>query len=410
VARNIKGYPDNCIPLPPDADDEELAALCRAHTAKLHAWLAERGDVVVAVAEAPPGDDGKVALPRYDGSVLSACRIYQMHPMSRFHTVKQNTRKTYVDSLKVIEQSVGARQIRRLNVLDVMNWYDQWKKPVVTVNDKGETMVGRERIDRAHDAVSMFRTVLRFCTALRFPECKQLAEELSAVKFEKGGAREQEMTYAQVGVFIRKALAMGKAGTIPQDRALYMAIGTAAQFELLLRQKDIIGERGPAKPGVRNAVYYDDWMWTGYFTWENIPGWRWRMKTSKSKYRAAAEFDLSRYDMLLPLLEAVPHEQRAGPIVKDETGRPVREGSYRRWFRQIARAAGIPDEVWNMDTRAGGATEAEESGAALEAIQSALTHSKAQTTLRYIRKRSTKIATVAEARKLKRGTENGGGD
>jgi len=38
---------------------------------------------------------------------------------------------------------------------------------------------------------------------------------------------------------------------------------------------------------------------------------------------------------------------------------PVRRS---RWFRQIARAACIPDEVWNMDSRAGGATEADEAG------------------------------------------------
>lgn len=58
-----------------------------------------------------------------------------------------------------------------------------------------------------------------------------------------------------------------------------------------------------------------------------------------------------------------PLEQRTGAIIKDETDQPVRDGSYCRWFRQIARAAGIPDEVWLMDTRAGGATEAEEAGA-----------------------------------------------
>jgi hypothetical protein len=112
-------------------------------------------------------------------------------------------------------------------------------------------------------------------------------------------------------------------------------------------------------------------MWTGDFTWERIPAWRWRMKTSKSKYRAAAEFDLSSYSLLYPLLDAVPHHQRTGPIVKGTDGLPVRESSYRKWFRQIARAAGIPDDVWLMDSRAGGATEAEaeEAGVAVEAIQ-----------------------------------------
>jgi len=48
-----------------------------------------------------------------------------------------------------------------------------------------------------------------------------------------------------------------------------------------------------------------------------------------------------------------------------------------------------------------------EAGAALEAIQGALTHSKQETTLRYIRALSTKIAAVAEARAAKRAAEQG---
>jgi hypothetical protein len=63
-----------------------------------------------------------------------------------------------------------------------------------------------------------------------------------------------------------------------------------------------------------------------------------------------------------------------------------------------------------MDTRAGGATEAEESGASLDAIQGALTHSKQDTTLRYIRRRTTKIADVAQARSQKRAADERGGD
>ena len=147
-------------------------------------------------------------------------------------------------------------------------------------------------------------------------------------------------------------------------------------------------------------------MWTGYFTWERIPGWRWRLKTSKSKYRAAADFDLIKYSLLFPLLEAVPHEERTGAIVKGEHGLPVRERSYRRLFRQIARAAEIPDEVWSMDSRAGGATEAVEAGAELEAIQDALTHSKKDMTLRYIRRRTKRIATVADARNQRRAEQS----
>jgi hypothetical protein len=378
VRRGVMNFPDKCVPLPPDADMEALSRLCHEHCARLDDWIATLG----------AGDVQR--LPGYDGTVLSACQLYQRHPYSSFHKVRHNTRKSYTDSLKIIEKTVGKRLIRNLTVLDVQHWYDEWRKPAVKD--------GPERIDRAHDAVSMFKTVLRFNAALRRPECKQLVDELRLIKFEKGGAREEEMTFAQAGAFIRAALDLGKRQVIPADRALAMAIGVAAQFELLLRQKDIIGDWG----GPRGQ------KWTGYFTWENIPGWRWRMKTSKSKYRAAAEFDLSSYSLLLPLLQAVPHDQRAGAIVKGEHGLPVRERSYRKWFRQIARAAGIPDAVWSMDSRAGGATEAEEAGAAIDAIQGALTHSRKDTTLRYIRRSSKKIADVAEARNRKRAADDGG--
>ncbi|HET7806602.1 MAG TPA: hypothetical protein VFL53_20375 [Pseudolabrys sp.] len=123
----------------------------------------------------------------------------------------------------------------------------------------------------------------------------------------------------------------------------------------------------------------------GYFTWENIPGWRWRMRTSKSKYRAPADFTLSNYGLLFPLLEAVPHEQRTGAIVKGEHVFPVQERSYRKWFPRLAT---IPGEVWSMEARAGAATEAEEAGVDKRLIQEAMTYNDARSNARYIRRRS----------------------
>jgi integrase len=184
----------------------------------------------------------------------------------------------------------------------------------------------------------------------------------------------------------------------------------------MLRQMDIIGEWAKVSAyrklpdGITTLEHKGD-IWAGFFTWEMIAGWRWRMKTSKSKYRSAADFDLARFpehNLLLPLLEAVPHADRTGAVVKGEKNLPVRQAMYARWWRRIARAAGIPDAVWNMDARAGAATEADESGAELDAIQAQLTHSKGSTTLRYIRRgRTRKIELVAEARAKKRASEGG---
>jgi hypothetical protein len=147
----------------------------------------------------------------------------------------------------------------------------------------------------------MLRMILRFGFARGFDECGKRDKRLATQRFEKGGAREQEMTYPQASAFVRATLDLGRRGVIPEWRGRYTAIGVAAQCELALRQKDIIGE------------WIED-EWSGPFTWENVPGWKLRLKTSKN--RAAAVFTLTNYPLLLPLLDAVPHEERVGAIVK----------------------------------------------------------------------------------------------
>jgi hypothetical protein len=404
VVRNPMGFPDLCIPLPRGDDDERIKELCHEHTARLRAYLDALKNETASPADQERRRDASL-MATYNGTVDSACNIYRNHTYSGFNKVKHNTRKTYHKDLKLIEGSVGRRLVRNLTVLDVQHWHDEWRKP--------EVPGGPERIDRAHDGVAMFRTVIRFMAALRAQDCKLLADELKKWKFEKGGAREEELTYSQAAAFIKTALEFGKKGLMPADRCLHLAIGTAAQFELMVRQMDIIGEWAKATAnrklpvGITTLAHGPD-VWAGFFTWENIPGWRWRMRTSKSKYTSAAAFDLTKYDLLFPLLDAVAHENRSGAIVKGEKNLPVRQAMYGRWWRQIARAAGIPDTVWNMDARAGGATEADEAGAALEAIQGALTHTKTSTTLRYLRHGGThKIERVAEARAAKRKAEGG---
>jgi hypothetical protein len=306
--------------------------------------------------------------------------------------VRRNTRKTYTDSLKVIENTVGNRLIQVVTVIDVKRWFKMWRAPAEED--------GPLRMSRAHDAISMLRTILRFGFALGYRDCESLVARLTMVRFENAGAREQEMTAAQAMAFIRTALARG------DDRGRYMAIGVAAQFELALRQKDIIGEWSPAVAATPGAVYAGAEMWTGRFYWENIPGWRLRLKTSKN--RARAEFCLDDYPLLFLLLEAVPHAERTGAVVKGEHALPIRERSYRKWFRQIARAAGIPDDVWLMDSRAGGATEADEAGADLKAISDHLTHSETRMTVRYIRNVAGRTKEVADARSRKRAADEGG--
>jgi hypothetical protein len=193
------------------------------------------------------------------------------------------------------------------------------------------------------------------------------------------------MTVEHARAFIRTALERA------DSRGLMMAIGVATQFETMLRQKDVIGEWTNDQSGRER--------WSGPYRWDNIPGGIFRLKTSKT--RAEIEHDLTGLELLWPLLQRVPQADRHGAIIK-AYGQPIRTRSYRKWFREIADAAGLPPSAWNMDTRAGAITEAFEAGAEATAVQRAATHTSPSMTAHYDRKASVAPIEVAEARKRAR--------
>jgi hypothetical protein len=167
----------------------------------------------------------------------------------------------------------------------------------------------------------------------------------------------------------------------------------------MLRQKDVIGEWLPS-PSVRGVVGEGGReTWSGPYRWENIPGRIFRLRTSKTGAEIA--HDLTKLDLLWPLIQAVPQADRTGAIVK-AYGEPIRTRSYRKWFREIAKAAKIPDSVWNMDARAGAVTEALEAGAEKTDVQLAATHASPAMTERYDRASETASLAVAAARRKAR--------
>ena len=72
-------------------------------------------------------------------------------------------------------------------------------------------------------------------------------------------------------------------------------------------------------------------------------------------------------------------------IVNEATGMPWTASEYRRKWRIVARYAGLPDNVFNMDSRSGAISEAFEAGVSGERIQKSATHSDIRMTGRYNR-------------------------
>jgi hypothetical protein len=404
------GFPDATIELPgrgplPSLDEtatdkqraevEQINELCAGYTARLIAWIHEQGKIAAA-------EGTQETRTRYDGTVRSGCRIFQEHKLSPFNTrFKFNTQKTCISFLKLIEATAGHHMFRNVTVPLVQSWYEDWRAPDFNGDD--------EHVKRAHEGVSTLRQVVYFLTAMRkYDGVSKLAAELQLVQFEKPQARTQEITYEQAVAFCKAAEQLAAIGKMPAERALHMQIGVMSQFDLMLREKDVIGEWAPAGakrrlPPSITVLDRGAEAWAGYYTWENLHGWRWIMRTSKSRFREIGDFQLENYSLLFPLLERVPHSERTGAIVKGEHGLPMRARSYSNWFREIAIIAKLPRDVWKMDGRAGGAGEAKRSGAKLDDIQDALTHKTPAMTRRYIRSgRADGIAAVASARAASR--------
>lgn len=366
LTRDLRGFPDPLIRLPSDASPAELADLCETYTTRLEVFLAE-------------GRRGA----RYDGTIASLCDLYEKHEFSPIHGVSPDTRRVYQDAIGILRATIGRRALRAVVPIDAQRWVANWRAPAKPG--------GPERATRAHTVVSQLRAVLRFGASLGIEEAGRLDDGLAKMKFARGGRRQAHMTFAQAQAIV--TLAARWSEDKPDGlRWLHMGIGVATQFETMLRQRDVIGQWR------RDAGGREEW--TGAYTWEAIAGGGLlRLQTSKTK--ATGVYDLPACDLLWPLLQRVPQALRTGAIVKGDHG-PMRATSYRKWFRQLARAAGVPDGVWNMDARSGAITEAQDAGADPNDVRRAATHADLKMTNRYDREIREANLRVAETRKAAR--------
>lgn len=138
------------------------------------------------------------------------------------------------------------------------------------------------------------------------------------------------LTCDQAVAFIAKAHKLGQ----PE-----LALGQALQFEGTLWHIDIIGEwlPDPERPsGLR---------WANGLLWQDIKEYVLQKGTTKTGAEAAIDF--REYPLALAELRRVPSGERVGPgIVDSRTGLPFKTGMYAKRWRLVARAGGIPENVW----------------------------------------------------------------
>jgi hypothetical protein len=286
----------------------------------------------------------------------------------------------------LIEKAFGQRALAVLRISDFRRWYDEAAKPKVDG--------GRPRVRKAHGIISMFRRLFSYGISAELPECARLVAILAAARFKQPGRRRVKLELEHVQVFVGKAIELGR---------LSLALGTALQFETTLRQRDVIGEWEPIPAGAeRSGIVLGPRRWANGLTWTDVSD-DLTITKETTKTGAVVAHDLKLCPISLSVLSRVPNASRVGPLIIDEnTGRPYAEHAYAREWRVVARAAGVPDQVWNMDARAGGISEADDAGADLDSIRSHAGHTQASTTARYVRGTIGKSRKVAELRRAHR--------
>jgi len=336
--RAVKGSPAalSAIRLDDGLDDEQIAAECRRLTDQLRDELSTLG-----------------APPTYDGTIQALIKCYKHDPTSTLHSVKHSTRvRDYEPSLRVLEKNIGTRRIDVLKASDFKKWFGEWRK-------KGHR--------RAAGAIKLLRIVLSYGAGERLHGCAQARTILSDMMFEQPTGREIAMTYDQC-LAIVKASAELKCPSIGFTEAL--------KFETALRRIDVIGEWSPPSEG-------GPFRWRGLTAGAISKDLILTLKTSKTG--AAVARDLAMMPLVTEALKAYKLPE-LGPIVIDEdTGKPYRDNHYTVKFRKVRKKAGVPDDVWSMDTRAGAVSETVEATGSLEAARELATHSTTKMTKRYSR-------------------------
>lgn len=312
-----KGYPHRIVALPRCLTEDEAAAEARRLWIDLKTWR------------------GK--LPATAGLYTFAWLIerYRADEFSPYQRLGAASKRNYGQDMKIIGDTIGkvpiySRTTKPLTGEDCWRWHRKWGKPDASGQPTAPS--------RARHVVTMLRMLVKYAVVIGVPNSRDLLAILSEMEFPTTAARTVAPTRDQVLAIVGECLTRGLRS---------MAITTLAQFEFTERRISILGkwEGEQWRPG---------WVWSGI-----SDDWIIRYQQRKRGI-VQREFDLKDTPLLHSLLQETPKDKRIGPvIVCERTEIQWREKHYTDTFREVARAAGVPDDVWSMDMRAGGATEAD---------------------------------------------------
>lgn len=295
---------------------------------------------------------------------------YRSDEFSPIKGVKANTRKVYLQVLGWIEPAIGDVEISETTYTELMRW-----KAVMEQKGRSPSYIKRW--------FTMLRMLTSYGVVLEEPDCQRLKAILSEVRIKNPAPRKTAPTREQIAAICAEA---DKAG----DRSF--ALGVALQFWLSCRAVDIRGQYVAGK-------------WADGLVWgEHIDLHATRLQKTTSKTGAEIDIDLTLMPEIRERLLETPVEARIGPVILcPGTGKPYTQRHWANRWARYRKLAGLPDDIWSMDTRAGALTEGQRRGIDRGLLQQAATHKSAATTARYTRDASAAQRKVINLRRGKNG-------
>jgi hypothetical protein len=288
--------------------------------------------------EAPPHVDQHSDQQVHDVTVAALAACYQSHEDSPYHKLRHQTRGNYDSMIRRILKQCGSEKLADWKAQNIQSLYDGWAAG------------GRIANGRAH--MAMVRGLINFgATVLQDSQCERLQVVLHNMNFKVAEPRSQQMTTEQVARIISMAHEMGYHS---------VALAQAFQFDCKFRQKDTIGEWVPVSElGPPSDVTDNNEKWLRGIRWSEIDE-DLVLRHITSWGGKLVELRLSDCPLVKTELRRIGALPGAGPvIVFEETNFPYRAHQFRRVWRSVADACGIPRHIRNTDVPDSTPNEAE---------------------------------------------------
>lgn len=367
---------------PTAIDAAHISTQCQQFQAEMLLW--SRG------AELPPN--------AFKGSLSSLIRCYRTDVDSPYQKNRYHVRQNRDSMLRRINTRHGTEMLSDIKARVLLAWHKDW------------SMDGK-RLATGSTFIGQLRALFSFgATLLEDAECERLCSVMHKMRFQGTKARGVSLSADQANAIRVTA----------HEHFGWHSIGLiqALQFEGTLRQKDCLGELVPlSEPGISEVIVRGQ-KWLRGIVWQEIDD-NLILRHVTSKKQKMVEIDLKLAPMVIEELQWLAGDEplivvsettkkvtvnrhllpTTGPVALcDITALPWTGNEYRRKWRLVARQCGIPDNVWSMDSRSGAISEAIQSGASLEMVRHAATHSDVSQTADYDRGQAEATAKVMKLR------------